>query len=470
MIDLSRYRNQTIAVMGLGKSGLAAARALHAAGAQVIAWDDETARRDAARRQDIPVGDLAQASWQDIDLLVLSPGIPHSHPAPHPIAALAREAARPIVGDIELLARASAEARYIGITGTNGKSTTTSLIGHLLKEAGRPAAVGGNLGLPALDFQPMGKDGFYVIEMSSYQLELTGPIPFDVAVLLNITPDHLDRHGGMPGYIDAKTRIFDGQGNGHAAVVGVDDDICRSIFDTLCAAKRQRVLPISGNHRVSGGVYAIDRFLYDDMDGGNAPILSLDEIRTLPGTHNAQNASAAYAAARIVGLRPDAIRDAMRRFPGLAHRQQLAAEIDGVRYVNDSKATNAEAAARALSSYQNIYWIIGGLPKEGGLDAARPFFDRVRHAFLIGQAAAQFQMELAGTVATTMSGTLDAAVGAAHEKAQREHRPGAVVLLSPACASFDQFANFEERGRAFCRLVSALPGNARNVHTSGEAA
>ena len=470
MIDLSRYRNQTIAVMGLGKSGLAAARALHAAGAQVIAWDDETGRRDAARRQDIPVGDLTQASWQDIALLVLSPGIPHSYPAPHPIAARAREAGRPIVGDVELLARASAEARYIGITGTNGKSTTTSLVGHLLKEAGRPAAVGGNLGLPALDFEPMGKDGFYVIEMSSYQLELTAPIPFDVAVLLNITPDHLDRHGGMPGYIDAKKRIFDGQGNGHAAVVGVDDDICRSIFDTLHAAKRQRVLPISGDRRVSGGVYAIDRFLYDDMDGGNAPILSLDEIRTLPGTHNAQNASAAYAAARIVGLRPDAICDAMRRFPGLAHRQQLAAEIDSVRYVNDSKATNAEAAARALSSYQNIYWIIGGLPKEGGLDAARPFFDRVRHAFLIGQAAAQFQKELSGTIATTMSGTLDVAVSAAHEKAQRERRPGAVVLLSPACASFDQFANFEERGRAFCRLVSALPGNTHNVPSSGEAA
>jgi UDP-N-acetylmuramoylalanine--D-glutamate ligase len=231
MIDLSRYRGQTVAVMGLGKSGLATARALHAAGAQVIAWDDETARREAARRQDIPVGDLTQAPWQDIDLLVLSPGIPHSHPAPHPIAVQARKAGRPIVGDIELLARASTEACYIGITGTNGKSTTTSLIGHLLRESGRPAAVGGNLGLPALEFEPMGDDGFYVIEMSSYQLELTAPIPFDVAILTNITPDHLDRHGGMPGYIAAKERIFDGQDTSHAAVIGVDDDICRSIFN-----------------------------------------------------------------------------------------------------------------------------------------------------------------------------------------------------------------------------------------------
>jgi UDP-N-acetylmuramoylalanine--D-glutamate ligase len=253
-------------------------------------------------------------------------------------------------------------------------------------------------------------------------------------------------------------------------VIGVDDDICRSICDELSGAKRQRVLPVSGGRRVSGGVYAVDRFLYDDTDGGNSPVIALDEIRTLPGTHNAQNAGAAYAAARMVGLRPDEIRDAMRSFPGLAHRQELAAEIDGVLYINDSKATNAEAAARALSSYRSIYWIIGGLPKEGGLAAAKPYFDRVRHAFLIGQAAAQFRDELAGIVPTTVSETLDAAVKAAHEKAQRERRAGAVVLLSPACASFDQFPNFEERGRQFCRFVAALPGSARNLHGSGAAA
>lgn len=470
MIDLSGYRGRTIAVMGLGKSGLASARALKQAGVHVIAWDDEAARRDAASREGIAVANLTEEPWKSIDLLVLSPGIPHSHPAPHPVAARARASGCPIVGDVELLARASPEARYIGITGTNGKSTTTSLIGHLLKETGRRAAVGGNLGVPALAFEPMAEDGFYVVEMSSYQLELTAPIPFDVAVLLNVTPDHLDRHGGMEGYIAAKRRIFDGQKDGHSAVIGVDDDICRGIFDMLRAAKRQRVLPISGESRVSGGVYAVDRFLYDDTSGGNAPVVSLDEIRTLPGTHNAQNASAAYATARMAGLRPDEIRDAMRSFPGLAHRQELAAEIDGVLYINDSKATNAEAAARALSSYRNIYWIIGGLPKEGGLGAARPFFDRVRHAFLIGQAAEQFRDELAGVVPTTMSGTLDSAVGAAHEKAQRDRRPGTVVLLSPACASFDQYANFEERGRRFCSLVSGLPGGARNVRSNGAAA
>jgi UDP-N-acetylmuramoylalanine--D-glutamate ligase len=470
MIDLSRYRGQTIAVMGLGKSGLASARALKQAGVRVLAWDDDAGRRDAAAREGIIVADLARESWKGIDLLLLSPGIPHSYPAPHPVAAQARAAGRPIVGDIELLARASPSARYIGITGTNGKSTTTSLIGHLLKKTGRKASVGGNLGMPALEFDPMGDDGFYVIEMSSYQLELTDPIPFDTAILLNVTPDHLDRHGGMDGYTAAKKRIFDNQDADDAAVIGVDDDICRTIYAELDSAKRQRVVPISGDRRVSGGVYAVDRFLYDDIGGGNTPIVALDEIRTLPGTHNAQNASAAYAAARMAGLRPDEIRDAMRSFPGLAHRQELAAEIDGVLYINDSKATNAEAAARALSSYRNIYWIIGGLPKDGGLAAAKPYFDRVRHAFLIGQAAAQFRDELAGTLPTTMSETLDAAVKAAHEKAQRERRAGAVVLLSPACASFDQFPNFEERGRQFCRFVAALPGSARNLHGNGAAA
>jgi len=470
MIDLSPYRGQTIAVMGLGKSGLATARALKHSGADVIAWDDQAVRREAAAKEGIRIADLVKEAWEGIAFLVLSPGIPHSFPAPHPVAKRARDAGCPILGDIELLARASSKARYVGITGTNGKSTTTSLIGHILTQTGRHAAVGGNLGTPALEFEPMSEDGFYVIEMSSYQLELTSPIPFDVAILLNISPDHLDRHGGMPGYIAAKKRIFDDQRTGQFAVIGMDDETCRSIFDMLCAARRQRVLPISGDHRVPGGVYAVDRFLYDDTEGKNAPIISLDEIRTLPGTHNAQNASAAYAATRMAGLLPNEIRDAMRSFPGLAHRQELAAEIDGVLYINDSKATNAEAAARALSSYENIYWIAGGLAKEGGLAAAKPLLGRVRHVFLIGEAAEQFKSELSGLVATTISGTLENALAAAHEKAQRDRRPGTVVLLSPACASFDQFANFEERGRVFCRLVSALPGTARRVRSNGEAA
>ncbi|MEM9684151.1 MAG: UDP-N-acetylmuramoyl-L-alanine--D-glutamate ligase, partial [Pseudomonadota bacterium] len=417
MIDLSQFQGQTMAVMGLGKSGLAAARALHKGGVRVLAWDDSPARRTTAAAEGIPVSDLAEASWSEIDCLVLSPGIPHRFPKPNPVAARAQESGCPIVSDIQLLSQAVPDTRFIGISGTNGKSTTTSLIGHLLLNAGRRAEIGGNLGTPALDLDAVGPDGMYVIEMSSYQLEITAPIPFDIAVLLNITPDHLDRHGGMDGYVAAKKRLFDGQDEDHSAIVGVDDDICRSIFDSLKATKRQHVMPVSGDRRVSGGVYAVDRYLYDDMDGRNTPVICLDEVRTLPGTHNAQNASAAYATARLAGLEPPEICAAIRTYPGLAHRQQLVAEIDSVLYVNDSKATNSEAAARALSSYKNIYWIAGGQAKEDGLAAAMPFLDHVRHAFLIGEAAAAFAAALAGKVETSDSGTLDAAVAAAHEKA-----------------------------------------------------
>ncbi len=467
MIDLSTYRGQTVAVMGLGASGLVAARALQRGGATVRAWDDQESRRQAAADDGIPVSDLANEAWDGVDALVLSPGIPHTYPAPHPAAARAKEHGCPIIGDIELLAKAQPAARYVGITGTNGKSTTTALIGHILKHAGRTIDVGGNLGMPALDLASLGKDGIYVLEMSSYQLELTSPIPFDIAVMLNITADHLDRHGGMNGYVAAKKRIFDGQDARHAAVVGIDDEICQSIADALRDDATRRVIPISGNHRVSGGVYAVDRFLYDDMDGGNAPVLSLDDASSMPGTHNAQNASAAYAVARLLDIEPSVIVAAIRSYPGLAHRQELAADIDGIRYINDSKATNAEAAARALSSYDHIYWIAGGLAKDDGLDAVTPYLPRIRHAFLIGEAAEDFGRALEGKIDTTRSGDLDAAVRAAHAMAQRDGHPDAVVLLSPACASFDQFPNFEERGRRFCRAVAALPGSARTIRNDG---
>lgn len=470
MIELSTYRGRTVAVMGLGKSGLVSARALARSGAAVLAWDDRSAGRDAATAEGIPLVDLKTAAFEDVDALVLSPGIPHSFPAPHPVADRARQAGCRIIGDIELLARAQPAAHFIGITGTNGKSTTTALIGHILQQAGRAVEVGGNLGMPALDFEPLSDDGTYVIEMSSYQLELTDPVPFEVALLLNVSPDHLDRHGGMDGYVAAKRRIFLEQGAAHTAVVGVDDAISRQIYDDLNAARARRVLPISGEQRTAGGVYAIDRFLYDDIDGANKPVLPLDEVPSLPGTHNAQNASAAYAAARAAGLTPAEICDAIRTYPGLAHRQELVAEIDGVRYVNDSKATNAEAAARALTCYENIYWIAGGRAKEDGLDAVMPLLAPVRHAYLIGEAAAEFEHTLRRDVACTVSNDLAAAVHAAHNQAQRDNRPGSTVLLSPACESFDQFENFEARGRAFSRLVAALPGSARDIRSNGAAA
>ena len=475
MIDLSAFAGKTVAVMGLGRSGLVAAQALAAGGARVRAWDDDPGRRAAAEAAGLPLADLTGDAWGGVGTLVLSPGIPHTHPQPHPAAARARAAKAEIVGDIELLARAQPQAHSIGITGTNGKSTTTALIGHLLARAGWRVAVGGNLGRPALDLDPLDADGWYVIEMSSYQLELTASVAFDVAVLLNISADHLDRHGGMAGYVAAKTRIFDLQKPGGtmppAAVVGIDDAYCAGIFDRLARSGGRRVVPISAGKRTHGGVYVIDGVLYDDMAedgaGRNRPVVSLLDIATLPGSHNWQNAAAAYAAAKAAGLDVPAIVDGLRSYPGLAHRQQLAAVIDGVRYVNDSKATNADAAARALACYDAIYWIAGGRGKEGGLAALEPWLGRIRHAYLIGEAAEAMAAALNGKVETTIGGDLETALRAAHAAARREKRPDPVVLLSPACASFDQFTDFEARGRAFCRLAATLPGTARRILCDG---
>ena len=455
MIEVTRYRNESIAVMGLARSGLAAAEALARGGAHVMAWDDAPARREAAAAAGVPIVDLTTADLDGVRALVLSPGIPHTYPRPHPAAARARAAGIPVIGDIELLAESRPAARYLGITGTNGKSTTTALIGHVLAAAGRRVAVGGNLGTPALRLEALAADGIYVLEMSSYQLELTPSLAFDVAVLLNITPDHLDRHGGMAGYVAAKERIFARQGPQQAAVVGADDATCRDIAERL-AAQGRRVVPISAERPVAGGVYAAEGQLIDDMARKARPVLELARAARLPGRHNWQNAAAAYAAARCLGIDAETTAAAIASFGGLAHRQELVATVDGVRYVNDSKATNADATAKALACTDDIYWIAGGKPKEGGIAELAPYFPRIRHAFLIGEAAADFARTLGSRIPHTLAGTLDKAVAAAQTAAKGQR--GATVLLSPACASFDQFSDFEARGAAFRRLVEALPG------------
>jgi UDP-N-acetylmuramoylalanine--D-glutamate ligase len=457
-IDVTCFNGIPVGVLGLGKSGLAAAAALTRGGAAVMAWDDNEAKRTAAAAAGIAIVDLRSADLGGMASLVLSPGIPHTYPTPHPVVTRARDAGAEIIGDIELLARTQREAGYIGITGTNGKSTTTALIGHILALAGRKVAVGGNLGTPALSLEPLGNGAFYVLEMSSYQLELTFSISFDVALLLNITPDHLDRHGGMDGYIAAKKRIFRGQTKPQAAIVGVDDDISAAIERDLAAAGAQVVVPISAECAVKGGVYAADGRLIDDMAGDSAPVVEMAGLARLPGTHNWQNAAAAYAVTRQLGVSREIVTASLHSFPGLAHRQELIATIDGVRYVNDSKATNADASAKALACYETIYWIAGGLAKEGGIVSLSPYHDRIRHAFLIGEAAPAFADTLGSQVPHSRSGELSTAVMAASELARQEGREGAVVLLSPAAASFDQFANFEARGDAFRRLVAVLPG------------
>ncbi len=440
-----------VAVLGLARSGLVAAQALRASDARVWAWDDDGAARGRAAVAGLRLVDLVHADWNAPDFLLLSPGIPHTHPQPHPVAALAKDHGKPIIGDIELLLRAQPDAAYVGVTGTNGKSTTTALIGHVLKRAGKRVETGGNIGEPALALAPLGGDGCYVLELSSYQLELTPSLACRVAVLLNITPDHLDRHGGMPGYIEAKAKIFAGDDPHRAAIIGIDDPHCRAMRDRLAASGHPRIVPISVETRAAGGVHVADGNLIDDLDGNATPVAELARFVALPGPHNWQNAAAAYATARLLGVAPATIAQATESFPGLAHRQQRIAERDGVLYVNDSKATNGEAASKALACYDGIYWIVGGLPKEGGLDATRTLWSRVRRAFLIGEAADRFADELGDAVPHEHCGTLAVAVAAAAAAAQRDG--GGVVLFSPACASFDQFRNFEERGEAFRAAV-----------------
>lgn len=458
MIDLSHIPGKRFAVMGLGKSGLAAAQALLAGGKEVLAWDDGKASRGAAEAAGIPVADLHSADLSDTGALVLSPGIPHTFPRPHPVAARAKAAGIPVIGDVELLHRAVPEAAYLGITGTNGKSTTTALVAHILAGAGRRIQVGGNLGTPVLTFDRLGGDGVYVLEMSSYQLELSPSLAFDIAVLLNVTPDHLGRHGGMDGYVAAKRLIFRNPRRSHTAVVAVDDPHTATIFDALERAGEMAVVPVSAERTVPG-VFVRDGLLFD---GGAEPVVDLTAIPTLPGRHNWQNAAAAFAACRAAGLDDDAIGRGMETFPGLAHRQQLVGRIEGpggaVAFVNDSKATNAEAAAMALVCYDPIYWILGGQPKESGLSGLEPHLHRIRHAFLIGEASDAFaawlaERGVAHTPCVDLSRAVPAAAAMARAGVQAGALPDATVLLSPACASWDQFASFERRGEAFVALA-----------------
>ncbi len=465
MIHLSGMEGARFAVMGLGGSGLAAARALAAAGASVSAWDDDVARREAARAEGLALQDLTSGGWDDARALVLSPGIPHTFPAPHPVAEKARELGIPIICDIELLAGSGSDARFIGITGTNGKSTVTALIGHIFEIAGRPAAVGGNLGPAALQLDDPGPEGAFVLELSSYQIERLATRAFDIAVLINISPDHLDRHGGIDGYVAAKEGLFDLTRPGAIAVIGADDAHCHAIEERLAARGDLKVIPISGAGPVPGGVWVEDGHVIDGRGATSALIADLKLAPALPGLHNAQNAAAAAAVALSAGIAPAHVAEGLASYPGLPHRQETVRRIGQVAYINDSKATNPDAALRAIACYRNVFWIAGGRAKDGGfveLTRARGTeLTRVIHAFLIGEAADAIAQALGGAVPLTLAGTLDGAVGQAHRMAQAAVSAdapagGAVVLLSPACASFDQFRDFADRGEAFRGAVLAL--------------
>lgn len=462
MIPVRAYESKEVGVFGLGRTGVSVARALMAGGARVCAWDDNEAARKAAAEAGVPLVDLNRRDWQTFSALVLSPGIPYRFPEPHRIVRMAQLVGVPVIGDMELFARAVAELnafdrpKIVGVTGTNGKSTTTALIGHILRTAGKDVRVGGNIGVSVLDLEKLHGGAIYVLELSSYQLDLAETLKCDVAVLLNISPDHLSRHGGMDGYVAAKKRIFRNQRADDFAVVGVDDLRAQVICTQLSADGGRHVVPVSAEMGLGRGVSVLDGLLCDNMLGRSGAPASIRSAKALPGRHNHQNAAAAYAACRALGLDPRDILAGMMTFPGLPHRLELVGEVEGVRFINDSKATNAQAAEQALRAYPNAYWIVGGRPKEEGIDDLAPFFPEIKKAYLIGEAADAFGRVLAGQVDAVKSRTLEAAVEAAFADARASGEAHPVILFSPACASFDQFRDFEQRGDAFRAFVASI--------------
>ncbi|MCF6276007.1 MAG: UDP-N-acetylmuramoyl-L-alanine--D-glutamate ligase, partial [Robiginitomaculum sp.] len=463
MIEAGTFKGKTIAVFGLGRSGITAALSLQKGGAKVLAWDDNKASRKAAEEEGVRIVDLQKADWTTIDELVLSPGVPHALPEAHWSAEKAKAVDVPIICDIEIFARevmARAPERrpnIIAITGPNGKSTTTSLIGHILSEAGQDAQVGGNIGRGVLDLESIYAGANYVLELSSYQLERTFSLKPNAAIFLNLTPDHLDRHGDMKGYAKAKMRVFDNQSKEDAAIIGVDGPEGKRTCSRLLAANGRRVLPISGKRSLGRGVCVIKGKLYSIMDGQCQMIVDLNKAIGLDGQHNWQNAAAAYAAVRAIGLKPETIGQAILTFPGLEHRLENIGNVGRVKYVNDSKATNVDAAAQALGTYDNIYWIAGGQAKEGGIEGLAPHFKNITRAYLIGEAAGEFETVLTDSkVSAKVSKELSMAIMCATKDALASRAPNPVVLLSPACASFDQFKSFEVRGDAFRRQAREI--------------
>jgi UDP-N-acetylmuramoylalanine--D-glutamate ligase len=472
MIPVTIFAGRDVAVVGLGLSGIASARALAAGGAQVFAWDDTAKAREAAAAQGVPVSDLAAANWSRLAALVLAPGIPLTHPRPHWSVDRARTAGVEVIGDTELFfrerARQGSPAKVVAITGTNGKSTTTALTAHLLQEAGKRVALGGNIGTAALDLEPLAPDLTYVFELSSFQIDLTPKLQPDAACLLNITSDHLDRHGTLDAYAAIKARVFAGLGARGTAVVGIDDTMSRAIADALKGPFK--IERISVGTAVTTGVWVKDATLFEVEDGLERARTSLAGIGSLRGAHNWQNTAAAYALARSQGLDSASIARGLKTFAGLAHRMEQVAHRGRVLFVNDSKATNADAAGRALASFTDIYWIAGGRPKAGGLAGLEPFFPNITKAYLIGEAANAFGAQLGAHVEHVISGTLERALQAAAADAGRSDAKEPVVLLSPACASYDQFTNFEARGKAFSDSVLGLEGAERVQPEKGRAA
>lgn len=469
MTPVTCFEGKRVALFGLGGSGLATARALMAGGALVAAFDDNPASRDKAAADGIAIVDLAVADWTTFHSLILAPGVPLTHPVPHWTVEKARAAGVEIIGDIELFFRqraASAPAApVVCITGTNGKSTTTALIAHVLRSAGRDVQMGGNIGTAVLALEAPATERIHVIECSSYQIDLAPSLAPSVGIQMNLTPDHLDRHGTFEAYGAIKERLV---ANADVAVIGVDDDASKQMARRRAATGRALV-KISGEQPLDAGVFAgvtanagtLETRIVQVLDGKPRIVANLAGIGSLRGSHNAQNAAAAFAACFALGLTAAEIAAGFRSYPGLAHRMEEIGRIGRVVFINDSKATNADSTEKALTSFRDIFWILGGKAKEGGIESLRRYFPNIARAYLIGAASDAFAatFDADGRVAYDRSGTLDRAVAQATEDALAASGTGEIaVLLSPACASFDQFPNFEVRGDAFRALVTALPG------------
>ena len=472
MIKATTFAGQKVAVFGMARSGVAAGVALRAGGAAVLAADDSEAGRERAREAGFEPQDLRDIDWSSLAALVLAPGVPLTHPEPHWTVKMARAAGVEVIGDTELFVREIAGqgsgAKVVAITGTNGKSTTTALTAHVLGAAGRKVSVGGNIGAPVLALEPLEDERIYVIEFSSYQIDLTPSLAPDAGALLNLAPDHLDRHGTLENYAAVKARMFARQGPDTVSVVGVDDDLSRDIAKSVAQERVRRVSVLCGPNmgEIAGnGTCVADGELVRVAAGGETERISLDGILSLRGAHNGQNAAVAWELAAALGLTSAEVAAGLRTFPGLAHRMQAFARNGKVVFVNDSKATNADAAGHALAAFDEIFWIAGGRAKEGGIAGLQDRLGAVRKVYLVGEAAQMLAGQLPGNLPAIIAGTVESAARMAFHDASASDGAEPVVLLSPACASFDQFPDFEARGRAFEAAVMALSGTAP-LHTA----
>jgi UDP-N-acetylmuramoylalanine--D-glutamate ligase len=461
LIPITTFAGRKVAVFGLARSGLLSSRALKAGGAEVVAFDDNETSVAEAQAEGITTQDLHEFDWSTVAALVLAPGVPLTHPTPHWSVELARKAGVEVIGDIELFCRERAKAGLdcplVAITGTNGKSTTTALTAHLLKSAGRDVQMGGNIGVAVLGLEAFAAGRAYVLEISSYQIDLAPSLHATVGVLLNVSEDHLDRHGNMENYAAIKALLPASVEAGGTAVIGVDDRYTRAAADRIERAGKS-VVRVSVQAPLRDGFYAEGSRIMRATGGKTHAAAQLAGIGSLRGQHNAQNAACAIAACVALGLDLPAIQKGLVSFPGLAHRMQQIGRKGRVLFVNDSKATNADSAAKALGSFHDIFWIAGGKPKTGGITSLAEFFPRIRKAYLIGEAAKEFAATLDGKVPNEIDEVLSAAVDAAARDAEASDAKEPVVLLSPACASFDQYPNFEVRGQAFTDIVRATPG------------